>query len=58
LAHGMEAIYEFEVKDMPVTLALHASGNAAHTRGPREWYAQISKVSPSFLDAPLVDADG
>jgi fumarate hydratase class I len=54
----MEAIYEFEVKDMPVTLALHASGNAAHTRGPREWYAQISKVSPSFLDAPLVDADG
>ena len=31
---GMEAIYEFEVKDMPVTVAVDASGNSVHETGP------------------------
>jgi len=41
---GMEAIYEFEVKDMPVTVAVDASGNAVHESGPREWRAKIGKI--------------
>jgi fumarate hydratase, class I len=55
---GMEAIYEFEVKDMPVTVAVDSEGTAVHTLGPREWCAKIGKVSASFLDAPLVAAHG
>jgi len=34
---GMEAIHEFEVKDMPVTVAVSADGEAVHTTGPRHW---------------------
>ncbi|WP_159991021.1 fumarate hydratase [Pelistega ratti] len=34
---GMEAIYEFEVKDMPVTVAVDASGTSVHTTGPEKW---------------------
>lgn len=34
---GMEAIYEFEVEDMPVTVAADASGNSIHSVGPRRW---------------------
>ena len=41
---GMEAIHEFEVKDMPVTVAVDASGNAAHEIGPREWRMKIGKI--------------
>ncbi len=55
---GMEAIYEFEVKDMPVTVAVDSMGNAVHRTGPLEWCAKIGKVSASFLDAPLVAAHG
>jgi fumarate hydratase, class I len=55
---GMEAIYEFEVKDMPVTVAVDTAGNAVHTTGPREWCARIGKVSMNYLDAPLVEAHG
>jgi tartrate dehydratase beta subunit/fumarate hydratase class I family protein len=55
---GMEAIYEFEVKDMPVTVAVDSSGKAVHTTGPLEWCAKIGKVSLSFLDAPLTPAHG
>ena len=40
---GMEAIYEFEVKDMPVTVAVDAQGTSVHDTGPREWQARISK---------------
>jgi fumarate hydratase class I len=39
---GMEAIYEFEVKDMPVTVAVDASGESVHKTGPKEWQARIS----------------
>jgi fumarate hydratase class I len=34
---GMEAIYEFEVKDMPVTVAVDQEGNSIHTSGPKQW---------------------
>jgi fumarate hydratase, class I len=34
---GMEAIYEFEVKDMPVTVAVDPNGNSIHTTGPAKW---------------------
>lgn len=54
----METIYEFEVKDMPVTLAVDSAGNAVHSTGLREWHARIGKVSASFLDAPLAAAHG
>jgi fumarate hydratase class I len=41
---GMEAIYEFEVKDMPVTVAVSADGTSVHQTGPREWQARIGKI--------------
>ena len=41
---GMEAIYEFEVRDMPVTVAVDASGTSVHQTGPREWQARIGKI--------------
>jgi fumarate hydratase class I len=39
---GMEAIYEFEVKDMPVTVAVDANGTSVHETGPKEWQAKIA----------------
>jgi fumarate hydratase class I len=41
---GMEAIYEFDVKDMPVTVAVSADGTSVHDTGPREWQAKIGKI--------------
>jgi fumarate hydratase class I len=41
---GMEAIYEFDVKDMPVTVAVDAQGISVHNTGPKEWQARIGKV--------------
>ena len=38
---GMEAIYEFEVKDMPVTVAVDSSGASVHNTGPAEWEKRI-----------------
>ena len=38
---GMEAIYEFEVKDMPVTVAVDWHGESVHTTGPQIWKAKI-----------------
>ncbi len=46
---GMEAIYEFDVEDMPVTVAVDARGEAVHTTGPAEWRAKIGKI-------PVVEA--
>ena len=40
---GMEAIHEFEVKDMPVTLAVDARGDSVHQRGPQIWSAKIAE---------------
>jgi fumarate hydratase class I len=41
---GMEAIHEFEVKDMPVTVAVDSTGDAVHKSGPAEWRARIGKI--------------
>ena len=41
---GMEAIYEFEVKDMPVTVAVDSRGESVHITGPRQWQARIGKI--------------
>ena len=41
---GMEAIYEFEVRDMPVTVAVDANGTSVHETGPSEWRARIGKI--------------
>jgi fumarate hydratase class I len=41
---GMEAIYEFTVEDMPVTVAVDAAGSSVHQTGPREWQARIGKI--------------
>ena len=38
---GMEAIYEFEISDMPVTVAVDFKGTSVHETGPREWQARI-----------------
>ena len=40
---GMEAIYEFEVKDMPVTVAVDVNGESVHTTGPAKWKDIIAK---------------
>ena len=41
---GMEAIYEFEVQDMPVTVAVDSQGTSVHNTGPKEWQAKIGKI--------------
>jgi fumarate hydratase class I len=41
---GMEAIYEFEVNDMPVTVAVDANGTSVHTTGPAEWSKKIVEL--------------
>jgi fumarate hydratase class I len=43
---GMEAIYEFEVKDMPVTVAVDSTGSSVHNTGPAQWRAK-SRVLPA-----------
>ena len=42
---GMEAIYEFEVRDMPVTVAVDARGTSVHESGPREWQQRIARIA-------------
>lgn len=39
---GMEAIYEFDVVDMPVTVAVDAGGTSAHITGPEIWQKRIA----------------
>ena len=41
---GMEAIYEFEVQDMPVTVAVDATGSSVHSTGPAQWRAKIANI--------------
>ena len=41
---GMEAIYEFEVQDMPVTVAVDSHGESVHQTGPAEWSMRISEM--------------
>ncbi len=40
---GMEAIYEFDVKDMPVTVAVDSRGESIHITGPKFWQAKIEE---------------
>ncbi|HKP65766.1 MAG TPA: fumarate hydratase C-terminal domain-containing protein, partial [Casimicrobiaceae bacterium] len=44
---GMEAIYEFDVVDMPVTVAVDSNGESVHNTGPREWQQRIGKIPVS-----------
>ena len=46
---GMEAIYEFDVKDMPVTVAVDATGISVHNTGPKEWQAKIGKIPVTVI---------
>jgi fumarate hydratase, class I len=41
---GMEAVFEFEVQDMPVTVAVDSEGNSLHQIGPQEWQKRIGKI--------------
>src|SRR5271170_4626504 len=41
---GMEAIYEFEVKDMPVTVGVDSKGTSVHITGPKEWQQRIAGI--------------
>lgn len=41
---GMEAIYEFEVKDMPVIVAVDSTGQSIHQTGPAEWKIRIADI--------------
>ncbi|MBR5939767.1 MAG: fumarate hydratase C-terminal domain-containing protein, partial [Neisseriaceae bacterium] len=38
---GMEAVYEFEVKDMPVTVAVDSTGTSVHAIAPKIWQKKI-----------------
>jgi len=46
---GMEAIREFEIEDMPVTVAVDSRGESVHETGPREWRSRIGQI-PVALD--------
>ena len=48
---GMEAIHEFEVQDMPVTVAVDSQGVSVHQTGPRHWQGKIGLI-------PLQDVEG
>jgi fumarate hydratase class I len=48
---GMEAIYEFDVTDMPVTVAVDAGGTNAHVTGPAEWKKKIA--TGEFKNIPV-----
>jgi fumarate hydratase class I len=41
---GMEAIYEFTVRDMPVTVAVDSKGTSVHETGPAEWQQRIAGI--------------
>jgi len=41
---GMEAIYEFDVRDMPVTVAVDSNGTSIHQTGPAEWQQRIAGI--------------
>ena len=49
---GMEAIYEFDVKDMPVTVAVDSNGISVHNTGPQEWQQRIA-TSTSLSGIPV-----
>ena len=52
----MEAIYEFDVEDMPVTVAVDSSGESVHETGPKIWRANIEEGVLTVSDQPEVTA--
>src|SRR5690606_17942840 len=48
---GMEAIYEFTVQDMPVTVAVDSTGESVHETGPREWRSRIAEIPLKVIAA-------
>ena len=50
---GMEAIYEFDVVDMPVTVAVDSTGTSVHKTGPAEWQARIA-ASQQLAGTPIL----
>ena len=48
---GMEAIYEFEVQDMPVTVAVDSQGTSLHNTGPAQWRAKIAQSKRDMQDS-------
>ncbi|MFT5741741.1 MAG: fumarate hydratase class I [Gammaproteobacteria bacterium] len=45
---GMEAIYEFDLEDMPVTVAVDHTGESIHQTGPKIWAGKISRQEVVF----------
>jgi fumarate hydratase class I len=41
---GMEAVYEFDVRDMPVTVAVTADGESVHETGPKAWRGRFAGI--------------
>ncbi len=48
---GMEAIYEFTVEDMPVTVAVDSLGVSVHETGPKEWQSKIAQIPVQVVTA-------
>jgi fumarate hydratase class I len=46
---GMEAIYEFEVKDMPVSVAVDTQGTSVHQTGPKHWRGVIEEQALELI---------
>lgn len=46
---GMEAIHEFVVDEMPVTVAVDVEGNSVHQTGPAEWFEKIHSAEPVMV---------
>jgi len=42
---GMEAVYEFEVRDMPVTVAVSSDGESVHDLGPKAWQGKFAGIN-------------
>lgn len=48
---GMEAIYEFELDEMPVTVAVDSKGESVHQTGPKIWQQKIAEQALKIKDA-------
>ena len=46
---GMEAIYAFTVKDMPVSVAVDTQGDSVHVSGPKIWQAKIEEQALELI---------
>ena len=49
----MEAIHEFEIRDMPVTVAVDSTGESVHETGPRIWRERITGGAPRTREIQL-----